>query len=61
MTDAQRVNFKRAYDDFWGCDKYVRMDPYREMASEFNDSLSGFPAGLVADLMGVDELNSFGS
>ena len=60
LTDAQRVNFKRAYDDFWGCDKYVRMDPYRKMASAFNDSLSGFPAGLVADLMGVEEINSFG-
>ena len=60
MTDAERVNFKRAYDDFWGCDKYVRMDPYRELASAFNNSLSGFPAGMVADLMGVDEISSFG-
>lgn len=60
LTDEQRVNFKRAYDDFWGADKYVRMDPYREMASEFNDSLRGFPAGLVAGLMGVEEINSFG-
>lgn len=61
LTDAQRVNFKRAYDDFWGCDKYVRIDPYRAMASEFNASLSEFPASAVADLIGVGELNSFGA
>ena len=61
LTDAQRTNFKHAYDDFWGADKYVRIDPYRAMASEFNASLSGFPAGIVADLMGVGELNSFGA
>lgn len=61
LTDEERVNFKRAYDDFWGCDKYVRIDPYRTLASDFNDSLSGFPAGLVAKLRSIDELNSFGA
>ena len=61
LSDAERVNFKHAYDDFWGCDKYVRIDPYRSMASEFNDSLDGFPASLAAGLWGVDELNSFGA
>lgn len=61
ISDAQRVNFKRAYDDFWGSDKYIRKDPYREMASEFNDGLKGFPAGAVAAIMGVEEMNSFGA
>ena len=61
LSDTERVNFKHAYDDFWGCDKYVRIDPYRSMASEFNDSLDGFPASLAAGLLGVDELNSFGA
>ena len=61
LSDSERVNFKHAYDDFWGCDKYVRIDPYRSMASEFNDSLDGFPASLAAGLWGVDELNSFGA
>lgn len=61
LSDTERVNFKHAYDDFWGCDKYVRIDPYRSMAAEFNDSLDGFPASLAAGLWGVDELNSFGA
>ena len=60
LSDDQRVNFKRAYDDFWGSDKFIRKDPYREMASDFNDSLDGFPAGIAASLWNVDELNSFG-
>ena len=61
MSDSERVNFKQAYDDFWGSDKYVRIDPYRSMAAEFNDSLDGFPASLAAGLWGVDELSSFGA
>lgn len=61
LTEAQRVNFKRAYDDFWGCDKYIRKDPYREMAVDFNKDLKGFPAGAVAKLLNLDELNSFGA
>ena len=24
LSDAERVNFKRAYDDFWGSDKLIR-------------------------------------
>ena len=61
LSDSERVNFKHAYDDFWGCDKYVRIDPYRSMAAEFNGSLDGFPASLAAGLWGVDELSSFGA
>ena len=61
VADADRVNFKRAYDDFWGADKFVRRDAYRSLARDFNDSMKGFPASAVAGLMGVDELNSFGA
>ena len=61
VAEADRVNFKRAYDDFWGADKFVRRDAYRELARDFNDSLDGFPASAVAGLMGVDEINSFGA
>lgn len=61
LSDAQRVNFKRAYDDFWGSDKYIRMDPYRELAADFNGSLRDFPAGVVAKIWGVESLNSFGA
>ena len=60
LGDDQRVNFKTAYDDFWGSDKYIRKDPYRAMASEFNDDLRGFPANIAAGIHGVGELNSFG-
>lgn len=61
LSETDRVNFKRAYDDFWGCDKYIRKDAYREMASAFNDDLHGFPAGIVSKIMGVEEMNSFGA
>lgn len=61
LTDEQKVNFKRAYDDFWGCDKYILKDDYREMAVAFNESIASFPASAVAKLLGVDELNSFGA
>ena len=61
VAEADRVNFKRAYDDFWGADKFVRRDVYRELARDFNDSLDGFPASAVAGLLGVKELNSFGA
>lgn len=60
LTDGERRDFKNAYDDFWGCDKYVRIDPYRAAAAAFNDRLDGFPAGAVAKLMGVEEIESFG-
>ena len=61
VANADRVNFKRAYDDFWGADKFVRRDAYRAWARDFNDSIGSFPANAVARLMGVDELNSFGA
>ena len=61
VPEADRVNFKRAYDDFWGADKFIRRDAYRTLARDFNKSLDGFPAGAVAGLMGVEELNSFGA
>lgn len=60
LSDDQRVNFKTAYDDFWGSDKYIRKDPYRSMASDFNNDLRGFPASMVAGIFGIHELNSFG-
>ena len=61
LSDADRRPFKQAYDDFWGCDKFVRIDPYRSMAAEFNRELKGFPASVAAAIWNVDELNSFGA
>lgn len=60
FSDAQRKNFKRAYDDFWGSDKFIRKDSYRSMASDFNNDLKGFPAGAVTKLWGIEPLNTFG-
>ena len=60
LTDAQRVSFKQAYDDFWGSDKYIKRDSYRSLANEFNSELSGFPAGLAAGIWNVDEMDTFG-
>lgn len=61
LLDGERVNFKRAYDDFWGCDKYIRKDPYRDLAVEYNQSIAAFPASAVAALVGAQELSSFGA
>lgn len=61
LSEADRVNFKAAYDDFWGCDKYILKDPYRELAADFNSSMQGFPADAVCSLVGIDELTTFGS
>ena len=60
LSDSQRVSFKKAYDDFWGSDKYITKDSYRTRASEFNGELSGFPASMAAKLWNVDQMNSFG-
>lgn len=60
FTDAQRKNFKRAYDDFWGSDKLIRKDPYRDLAADLNAELKGFPANTAARLWGVEALNTFG-
>ena len=61
VSEADRANFKRAYDDFWGADKFVRRDAYRAWARDYNDSLDGFPAGVVARPWGLDEPNTFGA
>ena len=60
ILDGERVNFKRAYDDFWRCDHFIRRDPYREMAAQYNRSIQAFPASMVAAVAGTGELNSFG-
>ena len=61
VSDADRVNFKRAYDDFWGADKFVQRDAYRALARDYNDSLEGFPADIVSGLWGLEALNTFGA
>ena len=62
LSDAQRKTFKMAYDDFWECERFMQMDPYREMAADFTNAVEGaFPANLVCKLFGVERLCSFGA
>ena len=61
LSDAERRDFKTAYDDFWGADKFIRRDDYRELAASFNDELTDFPAGAVGALWGVGPYNTFGA
>ena len=61
LPEKDYTAFKTAYDDFWGMDKYIRVDEYRALAADFNDGLKGFPAGLVCGIFGVDVLNTFGA
>lgn len=58
LTDAQRRNFKIAYDDFQGAVRLMEKDPYSEMAAEFNDERNGsFISMGVCRLLGIEALN----
>ena len=59
LLDGERVQFKRAYDEFWRCDAQIRRHPYCEMAVEYNESISAFPANITASIVNAGELNSF--
>ena len=59
ILDGERANFKRAYDEFWRCDSSIRREPYREMAEQYNRSIEGFPAAVVAKAFGASKLTSF--
>jgi len=57
LTDAQRRDFKLAYDDFQGAVKMIEKDPYDQMAESFNDDInSSILADAVAGILGIDEL-----
>lgn len=57
LTDAQRVDFKAAYDDFQGAVKFIEKDPYAELARKFNGDVDGgFLAGIVSKIYGLDSL-----
>lgn len=61
FDNAQKKNFKMAYDDFWEQEKFIKRDEYRSKAAEFNNELKGFPADLITSIRGVKQLNSFGA
>lgn len=57
LSDEERVNFKRAYDDFHGALKYIEKDPYLEMAKDFNDERNAnFISELACLVGGADRL-----
>ena len=61
ITGEKYTNFKTAYDDFFGADKFILKDAYRSMASDFNKNLKGFPANLITGIGGIDPLDTFGA
>lgn len=57
LTDAQRRDFKIAYDDFQGAVRLMEKDPYLELAAEFNDERSNsFISEGVCGLLGIEPL-----
>ena len=57
----QITNFKTAYDDFFGADKFIQKDGYPALAVEFNQNLKGFPANVITGIGGIEPLNTFGA
>lgn len=53
----------KVFDDYYvnynGERSKIGYDPYHSSAEAFNRELSGFPAGLVGHVVGVDEMNQF--
>lgn len=60
VSDSEFVNFKHAYDDFWGYTDLIERNPYSKLAYGYNQLASGFPGGLVAGLTGNGALSTFG-
>jgi len=60
LDAANFRDFKMAYDNFWGYDDMISRDGYHALARKYNSLISGFPAGLVAGILGQGTLNTFG-
>lgn len=60
VTGTDFTNFKVAYDNFWEDVNKIKYDDYCKQAAQYNDRISGFPAGIVAGLTGQGALNTFG-
>lgn len=56
ITDAERTNFKRAYDDFWGAARFIEKDTYHELADAYNQEFSEGLASLAGGLHGAGML-----
>ncbi len=49
-----------SYGDFKGAADRMERDPYHELARNFNEDLSSFPANLLGSLFGVEKLDTYG-
>ena len=54
------VQFKIAYDDFWGYEDMIIRDDYHKAARDFNRIADAFPGKIVAYLYGIEPLSTFG-
>lgn len=60
VTDDEFVNFKIAYDDFWGYEDMIARDEYHKAARGYNKMTNVFPGNIVSAVFGLEELNTFG-
>ena len=57
LTDAQRRDFKIAYDDYQGARRFMQKDPYLELAKDFNALREqSFLSDIACKIRGVDRL-----
>ena len=49
-----------SYGNFKGAADRMERDPYHELARNFNEDLSSFPASLLGGLFGVEKLDTYG-
>lgn len=59
MQGADPDDFRYKYKNFTSANLRISHDPYNDAAVQFNDLRSGFPAGLIGGVCGVDELEPF--
>ena len=60
LSEKQMVNASMAYGDFKGAVNLVKNDQYHQLAANYNKDTSGFPAGLIRDMFGLEERNTYG-
>ena len=59
LSEGDKDNTFRAYKDVQGKADSIGRDPYNEEARKFNESISKFPANVIAGFTGVSELPPF--
>jgi len=57
---GEEVAIELAYYDFQSVRDLIKRDDYYAAADEYNDTVAGFPAGLIAGIWGVGWADTFG-